>query len=293
MVSTYGAVAEALGDKRAARAVGRMMNQNPDPEGMPCFRIVYSDGGLGGFGLGVEDKIRRLQQDDIEANMDGICDFKQVFFDDFKTDFPLKKLRQKQESLSEKVVLRDDDQPVRYVAGVDVAYPKNEFEECCGACVVMDYETREVVEERTVFSFVDFPYIPSFLAFREFPIIKQVIESLSIVPSVVIVDGNGILHPCGLGLASHVGVRLNIRTIGVAKSLLMGDIQDGDVFLDDQKCGCVFFSSDRVKKPLYVSPGHRVSLDGALGIVQHMSLYKIPEPVRLAHDLGRRSLLVR
>jgi len=78
-VSTYGAVAVALGDRVAARAVGRMMNQNPNADDMPCFKIVHSDGRLGGFGLGIDDKIRRLQQDSIHVNNGKIADFEDVF----------------------------------------------------------------------------------------------------------------------------------------------------------------------------------------------------------------------
>lgn len=89
-VSTYGAVAKALGNRRYARAVGKFMNQNPDADAMPCFKIVKSDGTLGGFGLGVEDKIRRLRQDGVKVKDGKIVDFKKVFFDDFKTDYPLK-----------------------------------------------------------------------------------------------------------------------------------------------------------------------------------------------------------
>jgi len=90
-VSTYGAVARALGNKGYARAVGKYMNKNPDANTMPCFKIVKSDGGLGGFGLGLDDKIRRLKEEGISVKSGKIVDFKQVFFDDFKTDFPLKK----------------------------------------------------------------------------------------------------------------------------------------------------------------------------------------------------------
>ena len=92
-VSTYGAVATALGDIIASRAVGRMMNQNPDPDTMPCFKIVYSDGRLGGFGRGIQDKIRRLGEDNIQVKDGKIVDFQHVFFDDFRTDFPLKHFR--------------------------------------------------------------------------------------------------------------------------------------------------------------------------------------------------------
>jgi len=90
-VSTYGAVAKALGNKAYARAVGKFMNKNPNADTMPCFKIVKSDGTLGGFGLGINDKIRRLKEDGISVKNGKIVDFKKVFFDDFKTDFPLKK----------------------------------------------------------------------------------------------------------------------------------------------------------------------------------------------------------
>jgi len=127
-VSTYGAVANALGDIRAARAVGRMMNQNPDADKMPCFKIVYSGGGLGGFGLGIDDKIRRLNEDNISVFDGNILDFDEVFFNDFKTEFPLKKLRSEQERLSKLVKIKDDFNEIETVAGFDVAYPSNDFE---------------------------------------------------------------------------------------------------------------------------------------------------------------------
>ena len=92
-LSTYGAVAKALGDVVASRAVGRMMNQNPDADDMPCFRIVHSDGKIGGFGLSVDDKIRRLKLDNIKVEGNKIVNFDKIFFNNFKTDFPLKKLR--------------------------------------------------------------------------------------------------------------------------------------------------------------------------------------------------------
>jgi O-6-methylguanine DNA methyltransferase len=90
-VSTYGAVAQALGNKGYARVVGRYMNQNPNADTMPCFKIVNSDGSLGGFGLGIADKIRRLKQDGIDVKNGRIVDFESVFFKEFKTEYPLKK----------------------------------------------------------------------------------------------------------------------------------------------------------------------------------------------------------
>ena len=86
-VSTYGAVAKALGNKGYARAVGKFMNKNPDPDDMPCFKIVKSDGSIGGFGRGIDDKIKRLKKDGIKVKNGKIVDFKKVFFNDFKTNY--------------------------------------------------------------------------------------------------------------------------------------------------------------------------------------------------------------
>ena len=161
-ISTYGAVARALGDIRSARAVGRMMNQNPNADDMPCYKIVYGDGRLGGFGLGIDDKIRRLKQDNLIVKNGRIIDFEKVFFNNFKTDYPLKKIRLEQIELSKKIELKNNFSEIVTVAGIDVAYPKNEFDYCCGACVVMDYKTRKIVEEKTILRKTNFPYIPTY-----------------------------------------------------------------------------------------------------------------------------------
>ncbi len=90
-ISTYGAIAKALGNKNYARAVGKYMNKNPDADTMPCFKIVKSDGTLGGFGLGIDNKIKRLNQDGIIVKNGRIINFQKLFFDDFKTEYPLEK----------------------------------------------------------------------------------------------------------------------------------------------------------------------------------------------------------
>ncbi|UCD12981.1 MAG: endonuclease V [Thermoplasmatales archaeon] len=291
-ISSYGSVARALGDIRASRAVGRMMNQNPDADDMPCFKIVHSDGRLGGFGLGIDDKIRRLNKDNIVVKDSKIIDFENVLFEDFKTDYPLKKLRQEQIELSKKVKTRDDFEEIVTVAGIDVAYPMNEFDDACGTCVIVDYKTEpdlfyykpKIVEEKTVFAKTEFPYIPTYLSYREIPIIKKLFESLDTKPSIIMFDGNGILHPYGCGLASHCGVLLDTPSIGVAKSLL-------PVKSKEKKSYNLI--SGRAKKPIYISPGHKVSLDTSVSVVRHLCRYKIPEPLRLAHMLSKKGLIER
>jgi deoxyribonuclease V len=290
MISSYGAIAKALGDIRASRAVGRMMNQNPNADDMPCFRIVYSDGKLGGFGLGIEDKIRRLKQDNIKVKDNKIVNFEKVFFNDFNSIFPLKKLRKKQIELSEKIEIFDDFDQINTVAGFDVAYPKNDFDKCCGACVVIDNKTKKVIEEIKIHDKILFPYIPTYLTYRESNIIKLLYNKLESKPDLLMIDGNGILHPYGLGIASYIGINLNVPTIGVAKSLLCGKVENNDIFYDDKLIGSIFFSSKKIKKPIFISPGHKISHETSISIINDYCSFKNPEPIRQAHILATKNI---
>jgi len=290
MVSSYGAVALALGDIRASRAVGRMMNQNPNADDMPCFKIVYSDGNIGGFGLGIDDKIRRLKLDNIEVYDNKIKNFEKVFFNDFKTDYPLKKLRKKQIELSCKVKLEDSLDKIETIAGFDVAYPQNDFDNCCAACIVMDNKTKKVIEEKIIHDKNFFPYIPTYLTFREADFYQLLYEQLENKPDVLMIDGNGILHPFGLGIASFIGVKMNIPSIGVAKSKLCGKLEGNKVIFDNKLIGSAFFSSKYIKNPIFVSPGHKISHDTSISIIDEYCYYKIPEPIRKAHLLATKNI---
>lgn len=292
-VSTYGAVAKALGDVRASRAVGRMMNQNPNPDTMPCFKIVYSDGGLGGFGLGIEDKIKRLKDDNIQVKDGKIFHFEQVFFDDFETSYPLKSYREEQISSRSKLQIKDElkESEISTVAGFDVAYPKNDFDRACVACVVVDYKTKKIIETRTVFQNTFFPYIPTYLTFRETPLIQEVYQTLDEEPSVLMFDGNGILHPFQFGLACHAGVLLNKPSIGVAKSLLCGQQQsDNIIFYENNVLGKSLYANKKIRKPVYISPGHLISLSMAYTVSSALSSYKNPKPLREAHILATKKI---
>jgi deoxyribonuclease V len=289
-ISSYGAVADALGDIIASRAVGRMMNQNPDADDMPCYKIVHSDGRLGGFGLGFDNKIKRLNDVGIIVKKGKIIDFEQVFFNNFQTKQPLKILRKEQIKLSKKIKLEDDFTEIETIAGIDVAYPKSEFEKACGACVIIDYKTKEVIDERVAYSKTNFPYISTYLTYREKPIIEKLMKEIKIKPTVFMFDGNGILHPYGLGLASHIGVIFNISSIGIAKSLLYGDVNEDFVSINGEKRGYCFYSSNKIKNPIYVSPGNNISFETSLKIVKNLCKFKLPEPIRLAHNLAKTSL---
>ncbi len=269
-VSTYGCVARALGDIMAARAVGVMLNQNPYKE-VPCYRVVYSDGGIGGYATGVEKKVALLKRDGIEIR-NGKIDLKKYLFDDFKTDYPLKKLRKEQERMRERVI-EEDVFDFSTIAGMDVSYSKRY---AYGAYVEFDGEGN-LLKEKVVKRKIDFPYIPTYLAYRELPVLNELIKKEK--PSIVMVDGNGIMHPRFFGLACHFGVVNDVPVIGIAKKKLCGEERDNDIILDGKMVG------KRMGK-IYISPGHRISVESAFTITKKFMKYGIPEPVRKAHILA-------
>ncbi|MFO7992372.1 MAG: endonuclease V [Thermoplasmata archaeon] len=285
-VSTYGALARALGDIRAARAVGKMLNENPRPIIVPCHRVVMSDGKIGGFGMGVPKKIEMLAEEGVEVEDGEVVDFEDVLFEDFESDKPLNKLRGNQEEIKKSIIIKDDFDELEIVGGVDVSY-----KDYYGYAALSIWEGKE--EKAIVFEEGEtpFPYISSYLSFRETPLIKKLLEKVEKTPDVLLVDGNGIMHPRGIGLASQLGVMADIPTVGVAKSQLCGKLEDevthkdpvSRVLDEGNLLGYAYLSSDRAKNPIYVSPGHRVSHETALEVVKMYCNYKIPDPIRSAH----------
>ena len=285
-VTTYGTLAQALGDKIASRAVGKMLNENPRPIEVPCHRVVMSNGDIGGFGLGVEKKKELLRKEDIKIENDRILDFKDIIFKDFKTEPVLTRLRTEQDIASKKVQLVEDSLIPDIVGGVDVSYSGDK---AYGSLSLWngDEEISNIVVEEEI----SFPYIPTYLAYRELPVLMKLVERSDMTPDVILVDGNGILHPNRIGLASHLGVEVGIPTVGVAKNKLLGRL-DGEVtheepvkqvLYNDKMLGYAYLSSSRAKNPIYVSPGHKISFEASLDIVKKYSEYKIPHPIRNAH----------
>ncbi len=295
-LSTYGALARALGDIRASRAVGRMLNANPYAPIVPCHRVVMSDGSLGGFGTGVHKKIELLESEGIGVSGDKIIDFNGVLFKHFKTDYPLRRLREEQQSLRESIKLDDDFKHIETVCGVDVAYDSKDGKSFV-AGVIYDYESMSILDRVTVKGDVEIPYIPTYLAFRELPMIEELMRNVDRKPTLLLIDGNGILHPYGMGIASHAGVKLGVPTIGVAKKLLCGRLKGNlssvgdysDVEYEGRLIGYALRSSPRTTKPIYISPGHKVSFETALAVVKKFCKYKLPEPIREAHALATKA----
>ena len=182
------------------------------------------------------------------------------------------------------------------IAGVDVSYQRH-GKLFFAAVVVLNFSDMAVVEEAVALHQVSFPYIPGLLSFRELPVVLAAFRLLKTVPHVVLVDGQGLAHPRGLGLASHLGLWLGLPTIGCAKSRLCGEHgppgrakgEGVPLWLDGRLVGTVLTTRDNVK-PLYISPGHKIDVAAATDIaLRSVGRYRMPEPTRRAHHLANRS----
>ncbi|MFI9063463.1 endonuclease V [Streptomyces sp. NPDC053429] len=205
-----------------------------------------------------------------------------------------------QDELRRGVVLDEPGPPpgAGLVAGVDVAYD-DERDLVAAAAVVLDAATLEVVEERTAVGRVSFPYVPGLLAFRELPTVLAALDALTVPPDLVVCDGYGLAHPRGFGLACHLGVVTGLPSIGVAKNPFTFTYEEpgarrGDaaplLATDGAVVGRALRTQDGVK-PVYVSVGHRVSLDNACAHTLALSpRYRLPETTRRADSLCRRAL---
>lgn len=293
-VTTYGEVARALGDVVASRFVGLAMSKNDDIVRVPCRRVVQSDGNLGGYtGGGPAKKAKLLRGEGIRVSGGKVLDLEKVIFRDFKSRFPLRALRAKQRALRKRLTLEDSVSTVRRVAGIDVAYSG---ERAFASIVTVDHRTGKVLASRVQEGASGFPYVPTYLAFREVPLVSSLIEDVD-EETVVMYDGNGILHPERFGIASHIGVSLDVPTIGVAKKLLCGNVGGTPRLLVrpvTAEDGLLGHALSRVAggKPVYVSAGHAISPMGALEISRRLLRHRVPEPTRLAHieaEAARRS----
>jgi deoxyribonuclease V len=280
-VSTYGAIAKALGDLAAARAVGMCLSRNPRPIVVPCHRVVYADGRVGwysGKGQGTNHKIELLVEEGVPIH-EGVVDMEKALFTDFKVRPVLTELRAEQEEMRRKVKLTGSGKGLKRLAAVDVAYSD---EGGCSAMVVVDLETKEVVEERFHRAKAGFPYIPSYLSYRELPFLLPLVEGLA--DTVVVVDGQGIAHPRRFGIACQLGVRSGLPTIGAAKSVLCGQVDEHGVLRDgDEVLGRRVAGPGR--SPYYISIGHKLALDDACDIVSGL-LRSGMDPMRRAHQLA-------
>ncbi len=198
-----------------------------------------------------------------------------------------------QNQLRAEVVLADELGPVRFVAGVDAGF-EDAGATTRAAIVVLDFPALTVVERVLARRPTTFPYIPGFLSFREIPAVLAALELLQTTPDLLLCDGMGILHPRRFGIASHMGVLTNLPTIGVGKSPFIGAHQpvpaERGAWQPIRDRGEIIGAALRTRagtKPLYISPGHRISLETALDyVMQCTPRYRLPETTRQADHLA-------
>jgi deoxyribonuclease V len=200
-----------------------------------------------------------------------------------------------QRRLAEQVVLTDNLPPVRYVAGTDVGF-EDGGRTTRAVVAVLSYPKLELVEYQLVKRPTNMPYIPGLLSFRECPALLEALAKVQHQPQLLLCDGQGIAHPRRLGIASHLGLLTGIASIGVAKSRLIGSFQppgankgDYSLLLDqDETIGAVLRTRPNTQ-PLFISPGHNISLPTALDwVLRCTTRYKLPETTRWADGIASR-----
>ncbi len=206
--------------------------------------------------------------------------------------FSVKKAHGTQLRLS-KLVIRQDtlSREIRLVGGVDVSYVGDLG---VGSITVVDYRSLELLESTVATCPVRMPYVPTLLSFRELPPAIAAIKQLKRQPDVFLVDAQGWAHPYRCGFASHLGLVIKKPTVGAAKSRLIGEptpVGGRTVLMDEGEVIGEVVTTKQGCKPVYVSVGHMVSLETSVEIVRRCSKSRIPEPLRLAHNLATKTRL--
>lgn len=200
--------------------------------------------------------------------------------------------RKIQDAIKKRVKITPLRKVPRCVAGVDAAFSRDTV---IGVASLYEYPEMIHIEDAHATAAILFPYMPGYLTFREGSAIIDAVKQLRRKPDVILVDGHGIAHPKGIGIASHLGVLLDIPTIGCAKSRLIGEYEEPGLLKGDwsplRHCNKIVGAAARSRenvKSLFVSPGHKSCLEDAIEIIlQCATRYRIPEPLRRADHLSK------
>ncbi len=212
--------------------------------------------------------------------------------DDKKYMFDYQKAAESQRRLSLRVNLIWDKPEIKTIAGADCSY--NFKNKKVGAKVVVcSFPDLEVIDSSESVADIAIPYVPGFLNFREAPAYIRAFNKLKTVPDLIFIDGNGIAHPRRMGIATYLGVVLDVPTVGCAKSPFY------PFRVPDKKRGCytLYKNNSHEKigyclrtrtgiKPIFVSPGHRIDFNTSKDLVLSCCKFRIPEPIRFAHRLA-------
>lgn len=199
-----------------------------------------------------------------------------------------------QEKLQAEVITKDQfKEPIKYVAGVDMGF-EDDGRISRAAVAVLSSPDLELRDTSIVKRPTSFPYIPGFLSFREIPALLDALEKITITPDIIFCDGQGIAHPRRFGIACHLGLFVDLPTVGVAKSLFVGKHKElpqtrgswQPLIYEAETVGAVLRTRDGVK-PVYISSGHRISLTTAIDYVLRCApQYRLPETTRIADRLA-------
>lgn len=195
-------------------------------------------------------------------------------------------LKREQLKLAPKISLNDGFNKIKTLGGAECVQMGSKL---LASVVVCEFPSLKFKEKKTYLLDNPLPYRPGFLAYREMPAIIEAYNQLEEEPNVLLVKGPGVLHPLKIGLASHLGLVLNKPTIGVQDKLFVGKVEKGKVIVDNEILGFEI-TTKNFSNPLYVSPGHLISLGSVLNTIPKTIVFphKLPEPLHLAHKIARK-----
>lgn len=195
-------------------------------------------------------------------------------------------LTKEQRTLAAKIILRDGFSKVKIIAGARTVSIQNKLSAVIITCTFPECQLLEVQSYQLA---NPLPYKPGLEAYREMPALIEAYNRLEQEPDIIMVYGTGILHPLRFGVAAHVGLAVNKPSLGVIDSLPYGRVQQGKIFLNDDLAGFEVRTRAHAN-PIYISPGHLISLGSTLKIIEQTIKYphKMPEPLHLAHKMARR-----
>lgn len=195
-------------------------------------------------------------------------------------------LKREQLRLASKIHLNDNFSKIKTIGGVDCLVMDDKLIACV---VVCEFPSLKLLEKKSYVLDNPLPYKPGFLAYREMPAMIEAYNLLEKEPDILLVKGAGTLHPRKIGIASHLGLALNIPTIGVQDKLPMGNVEKGKIYVQRELFGFEIKTREHAN-PVHVSPGHLISLGSVLNTFPKTIIFphKMPEPLHLAHKIARK-----
>lgn len=297
-VTTCGELADALGNRIAAKWIGHFSLHHEHNTACTCHRILRAGGELGGYAAGsIAAKVRKLADEGVVVRH-GVVDLDKFACRQFVSERPLEELRKVQEAIQARISLRPRRQVPKLTGAVDVAYPSPDI--AVAAYALVETATGRLVWSTSVRRKVTFPYISTYLSFREIPILLDLLHEVRAagrMAPVLLVDGSGILHHRRAGIASHLGVVAQLPTIGVTKKLLCGQVdikemapgESRPITIDDQLTGVAIRPTAGSLRPIFLSPGHRVDVAFCEELIRRLLFgRRLPEPLYWADRLSRK-----